>query len=73
MEMQVIATGMHLSPEFHRTYREIEDDSFRIDFKVEMLLSADTASAISKSNWSRLLQESLLAQVGLVVTLMKLL
>ena len=49
LELQVIATGMHLSPEFGLTYRDIEADGFRIDRKVEMLLSADTPSAISKS------------------------
>ena len=49
LELQVIATGMHLSPEFGLTYRDIEADGFRVDRKVEMLLSADTPSAISKS------------------------
>ena len=49
LELQIIATGMHLSPEFGLTYREIEGDGFRIDRKVEMLLSADTPSSISKS------------------------
>ena len=49
LELKVIATGMHLSPEFGLTYRDIEADGFRIDRKVEMLLSADTPSAISKS------------------------
>jgi len=49
LELQVIATGMHLSPEFGLTYREIEQDGFHIDRKVEMLLSADTPSSISKS------------------------
>ncbi len=49
LELQVIATGMHLSPEFGLTYREIEQDGFHIDRKVEMLLSADTSSSISKS------------------------
>ena len=48
-ELQVIATGMHLSPEFGLTYREIEQDGFHIDRKVEILLSADTPSSISKS------------------------
>ena len=47
--LQVIATGMHLSPEFGLTYREIEKDGFQIYKKVEMLLSADTPSSISKS------------------------
>lgn len=48
-ELQIIATGMHLSPEFGLTYREIEEDGFRIDRKVEMLLSSDTSISICKS------------------------
>ena len=47
-ELQIIATGMHLSPEFGLTYKEIEKD-FKIDKKIEMLLSSDTAIGISKS------------------------
>lgn len=47
-ELQVIATGMHLSPEFGLTYKEIEKE-FKLDKKVEMLLSSDTAVGISKS------------------------
>lgn len=49
LELQVIATGMHLSPEFGLTYREIEQAGFLINAKVEMLLSADTATAVTKS------------------------
>jgi len=49
LELQIIATGMHLSPEFGLTYKEIEKDGYYIDKKVEMLLSADTSSAVSKS------------------------
>lgn len=49
LELQVIATGMHLSPEFGLTYREIEQAGFSIDAKIEMLLSADTATAVTKS------------------------
>ena len=48
-ELQIIATGMHLSPEFGLTYQEIEKDRFVINEKVEMLLASDTSSAISKS------------------------
>ena len=40
---------MHLSPEFGLTFQEIEKDGYQIDSKVEMLLSADTPSAITKS------------------------
>jgi GDP/UDP-N,N'-diacetylbacillosamine 2-epimerase (hydrolysing) len=49
LELQVIATGTHLSPEFGLTYLEIEKDGFSIDHKVEMLLSSDTPSGVSKS------------------------
>jgi GDP/UDP-N,N'-diacetylbacillosamine 2-epimerase (hydrolysing) len=49
LQLQIIATGMHLSPEFGLTYKEIEDYGFKIDKKVEMLLSSDTPSSISKS------------------------
>lgn len=48
-ELQVIATGMHLSPEFGNTYKEIEQDGFQINEKIEILLSSDTAVAISKA------------------------
>lgn len=49
LELQVIATNMHLSLEFGLTYKEIEKDGFHIDKKVEMLLSSDTANATTKS------------------------
>ncbi len=48
-QLQIIATNMHLSPEFGLTYKEIEADGFKIDKKVEMLLSSDTANATVKS------------------------
>ena len=49
LTLQIIATGMHLSPEFGLTYREIEKDGFQIDRKVEMLTSSDTPVGIGKS------------------------
>ena len=49
LELQLIATGMHLSPEFGLTVQEIEADAYRIDRKVEMLLSSDTPVGITKS------------------------
>lgn len=48
-ELQIIATGMHLSPEFGLTYREIEANGFRIDRKVEILLSSDTPVGVGTS------------------------
>ncbi len=47
--LQIVATGMHLSPEFGLTYRAIEQDGFVINAKVEMLLSGDTPVSIAKS------------------------
>lgn len=47
--LQIIATGMHLSPEFGNTYRVIEEDGFIIDARVEMLLSSDTPVGVTKS------------------------
>ena len=49
LDLQIVVTGMHLSPEFGLTYQEIKNDGFKIDKKIEMLLSADTPSSISKS------------------------
>lgn len=48
-DVRVVVTGAHLSPEFGLTYKEIEQDGINIDAKIEILLSADTPSAISKS------------------------
>lgn len=48
LELQIIVTGMHLSPEFGLTYKIIEND-FKINKKIEMLLSSDTSVGISKS------------------------
>lgn len=47
--LQLVVTGMHLSPEFGLTYHFIEKDGFKIDEKVEILLSSDTSIGISKS------------------------
>lgn len=49
LQLQLIATGMHLSPEFGLTYQAIEADGFRIDRKVEILLSSDTPVGVTKS------------------------
>ncbi|MBF4517631.1 UDP-N-acetylglucosamine 2-epimerase (hydrolyzing) [Flavobacterium sp. ANB] len=47
--LSICVTGMHLSPEFGLTYRQIIEDGFHIDEKVETLLSSDTSVGISKS------------------------
>jgi len=37
LQLQIIATNMHLSPKFGETYREIENDGFKIDKKVPII------------------------------------
>jgi GDP/UDP-N,N'-diacetylbacillosamine 2-epimerase (hydrolysing) len=49
LELQVVVTGMHLSPEFGLTWKLIKADGFLINHKVEMLLSSDTPTGITKS------------------------
>lgn len=49
LELQIIATGMHLSPEYGLTVRDIEADGFTVDRKVDMLLSSSTAIGVTKS------------------------
>lgn len=49
LTLQLVATGMHLSPEFGLTWRQIEADGFSIARNVEMLLSSDTPTGISKA------------------------
>ena len=49
LNLQVIATGMHLSPIFGLTHKVIEEDGFRIDAKVEILGSSDSPAAIAES------------------------
>lgn len=49
VDLRLIVTGMHLSPEFGHTVDQIEADGFEVHERVEMLLSADTPTAIAKS------------------------
>jgi GDP/UDP-N,N'-diacetylbacillosamine 2-epimerase (hydrolysing) len=49
LALQLIATGTHLSPQFGLTYREIEADGFRIDHKLEIVLSSDSAAGVAKA------------------------
>lgn len=48
-DLQLVVTGTHLSNEFGLTYRQIEQDGFIINEKIEMLLSSDTPTAVVKS------------------------
>jgi GDP/UDP-N,N'-diacetylbacillosamine 2-epimerase (hydrolysing) len=49
LTLQLVVTGMHLSPTFGSTYREIEKEGFVIDVKVEMLRPMDTPLGIAES------------------------
>lgn len=48
LELQVVATGMHLSPEFGLTVNQITADGFPPPSRVDMLLSGDSAAAMAK-------------------------
>jgi GDP/UDP-N,N'-diacetylbacillosamine 2-epimerase (hydrolysing) len=49
LALQLVVTGAHLAPEFGSTFHEIERDGFRIDAKVELLLSSDSGTGIAKA------------------------
>lgn len=49
LQLQLLVSGMHLSPEFGETYQQIEKDGFTIDEKIEILLSSDSAVGTAKS------------------------
>ncbi len=49
LELQLLVSGSHLSPEFGLTYQKIEEDGFRINEKVEILMSSDSAIGVAKS------------------------
>lgn len=49
LELQLVATTMHMSEDFGLTYQQIESDGFVIDEKVENLLSSNSKSSVVKS------------------------
>lgn len=49
IDLRVVVTGAHLSPEFGCTYKEIEADNIQIDEKIGILENGDGAVAISKT------------------------
>lgn len=49
LDLQLISTGTHLSPEFNFTHQQILDDGFTVNKKIEILLSSDSAVGVSKS------------------------
>jgi len=49
LQLQLITTSSHHSNEYGLTYRQIEDDGFAIDDKIDNLFSSDSNSSIVKS------------------------
>ena len=49
LKLQILVSGMHLSPEFGYTIKEIENDGFKVNEKVEILLSSDSETGVIKS------------------------
>lgn len=64
LQLQLLVSGSHLSPEFGHTYQQIEADGFEISAKIEILLSSDSAVGTVKSMG--------LALIGLADTLARL-
>ena len=49
LELQILATGMHLSETFGLTYKEIESDGFKINEKITVLTGDDSSLSLAKS------------------------
>ena len=49
VDLQIVAMGPHLSPEFGHTFREIEKDAFSIAARIECLLSSDSDVGMAKT------------------------
>src|SRR5450755_2326220 len=49
VDLKIIALGSHLSPEFGCTVQEIERDGFKIDARIECLLSSDSDVGMAKT------------------------
>ena len=49
VDLKIIALGSHLSPEFGSTIQEIEKAGFRVDARIECLLSSDTDVGMAKT------------------------
>jgi UDP-N-acetylglucosamine 2-epimerase (non-hydrolysing)/GDP/UDP-N,N'-diacetylbacillosamine 2-epimerase (hydrolysing) len=49
IDLRIIALGPHLSPEFGSTIREIENDGFCVDARIECLISSDSDVGMAKT------------------------
>jgi len=48
LELQLMVTGMHLSPEFGLSENDIKNEGFHAVERVEILLSSDTSEGVAK-------------------------
>lgn len=48
-DIRLVVTGMHLSPDYGLTFKEIIQDGFTIDRKIDIILSSGTSVAVTKS------------------------
>ncbi|MCR5397710.1 MAG: UDP-N-acetylglucosamine 2-epimerase (hydrolyzing) [Lachnospiraceae bacterium] len=48
-DLYLVVTGAHLSATFGYTYKEIEEDGFSIDKKIDILMDSDSAASVSKT------------------------
>jgi len=49
VDLKIVAFGSHLSPEFGYTLQEIEKDAFKVDARIECLLSSDSDVGMAKT------------------------
>lgn len=49
LELCLVVAGMHLCHEFGNTFQEVERGGFKVDARVDMILSGDTSAAMAKS------------------------
>jgi UDP-hydrolysing UDP-N-acetyl-D-glucosamine 2-epimerase len=49
VDLKIVALGPHLSPEFGCTVREIENDGFHLDARIECLMSSDSDVGMAKT------------------------
>lgn len=57
-DVRIVVTGMHLSAKYGFTYKEVEEDGFVIDEKIDILEDSNTEDAISKSMGTALIKFS---------------
>lgn len=49
LSLSILVTGMHLSPQYGYTYKQVEKDGFDIDAKVDMLIDSDSNLSAAKA------------------------